>query len=66
LGHPQKTPCSAQRYLDLATCPGVPEAVRARMAEGVWEPLGPDPLWQSMPGRVNAAVIRAKGLYTHY
>lgn len=61
----------AQRYPELATYPGGPEAVRARMAEvlpGVWDSLGPDvfePLWQSMPDRV-AAVIRAKGWYTRY
>ena len=35
----------AQLYLDLASTPGGPEAVRARMAEVlpvVWDSLGPE------------------------
>ena len=61
----------AQRYPDLATTPGGPEAVRARMAEVlpvVWDSLGPEvfePLWRSMPDWVTA-VIRSKGWYTCY
>ena len=58
-------------YSDIATTPGGPDKVRARLIEvlpKVWDSLPEslfEKLWQSMPDRV-AAVIAAKGWYTRY
>ena len=58
-------------YPDIATTPGGPDRVRARLIEvlpEVWDSLPEslfERLWQSMPDGV-AAVIAAKGWYTRY
>ena len=60
-----------RKHPDIATTPGGPDRVRARLIEvlpEVWDSLPEsifERLWQSMPDRV-AAVIAAKGWYTRY
>ena len=64
--------CTTSLYPDLATTPGGPEAVRARMAEVlpvIWDSLGPEvfePSGEVCLTRWVAAVIHSKGWYKCY